>query len=318
MSTAWSFLTLEPGDRQFVGNEGYPDILGSQYVFDSTVANHGAVQEGDLAVLRDGAVVLGVGWIDQISSRSGLKSRLRCPNCHSTGFKRRKSLDPPFFCSKCQTPFVAPAEESLDVTVYLASYGRTWRPADERILVSALSNAYLSRALQQSIRRLDLPLAQDALLKSMGIGGTWWAPEGGLQPAMPGGHVTRLGQFRIGQQRFREELLGRFGCVCAFTGPQPAGALQAAHLYRYCDTPSHEATGGLLLRADLHALFDRWLITIDPTSWTVRISPALASFPALVAMEGTTLKVPAKLRPDVGHIKTHFTLAMQAWADPTS
>jgi hypothetical protein len=31
----------------------------------------------------------------------------------------------------------------------------------------------------------------------------------------------------------------------------------------YSETPVHEASGGLLLRSDLHALFDRWLTAID-------------------------------------------------------
>ena len=40
-----------------------------------------------------------------------------------------------------------------------------------------------------------------------------------------------------------------------------------AHLYLYSDNPEHDLRGGLMLRCDLHALFDRWLITIDPDAW---------------------------------------------------
>jgi hypothetical protein len=52
---------------------------------------------------------------------------------------------------------------------------------------------------------------------------------------IPGGHSVGLSKTRLGQQRFREAMLGRYGEACAFTGPQPPGALEAAHLYLYSE-----------------------------------------------------------------------------------
>lgn len=86
MAKAWSLLTLEPAERQYVANDGYPDVLYSHYAFDSTVPNHGAVSVGDLAVLRDGEVVLGTGWIDSVRVSGGQKRRLRCP-VHPNGIQ---------------------------------------------------------------------------------------------------------------------------------------------------------------------------------------------------------------------------------------
>ena len=53
------------------------------------------------------------------------------------------------------------------------------------------------------------------------------------------------------------------------------------HLYLYSENPQHDLKGGLLLRCDLHALFDRWLITIDPDIWSIQIAPELKLYPDL-------------------------------------
>lgn len=84
-----------------------------------------------------------------------------------------------------------------------------------------------------------------------------------------GGHTSGVRKNRIGQQRFREALLARHGEVCAFTGMQPPASLEAAHLVPYSTNAKHDVKEGLLLRRDLHALFDRHLITIDPDTWSI-------------------------------------------------
>ena len=71
------------------------------------------------------------------------------------------------------------------------------------------------------------------------------------------------------------------------TGPAPQAALEAAHLYRYADHARHEAGGGLLLRRDIHTLFDAGLITVD--NGTVRIHPSLGDFPAYRILDGSAL-----------------------------
>lgn len=74
----------------------------------------------------------------------------------------------------------------------------------------------------------------------------------------------------------------------AFTGPQPPRALEEAHLYLYSENPGYDLKGGLLLRCDLHALFDRRLITVDPETWTIRVTPELRLYPDLAKFGQTT------------------------------
>ncbi|MEU4550754.1 hypothetical protein [Micromonospora violae] len=125
MNRAWSLLTIDESERQFAGNLGYPDVLGSTYAWDSTVPNHRAVQPGDLAVLRNGSHVLGVGWIDDIQNETATKARRRCPRCGNTAFKTRKQLTPRYKCSPCQHLFDEPAQEQIDVTVHVVNAAPT-------------------------------------------------------------------------------------------------------------------------------------------------------------------------------------------------
>ncbi len=122
---AWSFLSLERTARLAIGETGYPDELGVRYVFDSTVANHGSVKVGDLAVIRDDRVVLGAGWIDDVQAVQGRKIRYRCPSCRSTDFKYRSTAERRFRCAACGTEFDHAAPEDITIRSYSAQYART-------------------------------------------------------------------------------------------------------------------------------------------------------------------------------------------------
>jgi hypothetical protein len=52
-------------------------------------------------------------------------------------------------------------------------------------------------------------------------GEPWWGTQVREDERIPGGHSVGLSKTRVGQQRFREAMLGRYGEACAFTGPQP-------------------------------------------------------------------------------------------------
>lgn len=83
-----------------------------------------------------------------------------------------------------------------------------------------------------------------------------------------GGHKHALVRVRVrvGQGAFRQKLLSEQGAVCAFSGPVSADVLEAAHPYSYANLGEHRDEGGLLLRRDLHRLFDLGRIAVDPES----------------------------------------------------
>jgi hypothetical protein len=68
---------------------------------------------------------------------------------------------------------------------------------------------------------------------------------------------------RQGQQEFRRRLLAAYRGQCAVTGCKEEGTLQAAHIRPVSSNGDHHISNGLLLRADIHNLFDLGLIAID-------------------------------------------------------
>lgn len=80
---------------------------------------------------------------------------------------------------------------------------------------------------------------------------------------------------RRGQPAFRKALLDAYGGRCAMTGCDVVDALEAAHIRPYSGSSSNTVNNGLLLRADVHTLFDLYLISVDSKSRNIVCAPAL-------------------------------------------
>ena len=81
---------------------------------------------------------------------------------------------------------------------------------------------------------------------------------------------------RRGQVRFRSSLIRAYQGRCAISGCDALDALEAGHVAPYSRSVNNHTSNGLLLRADLHSLFDLGLVGIHPTELTVMLSPKLA------------------------------------------
>jgi hypothetical protein len=81
---------------------------------------------------------------------------------------------------------------------------------------------------------------------------------------------------RRGQSGFRAALLEAYQGRCAVTGCDAAAALEGAHLRPYRGPESNAVTNGLLLRADIHTLFDLRLLAPDPVTRNIVVSKLLA------------------------------------------
>lgn len=69
------------------------------------------------------------------------------------------------------------------------------------------------------------------------------------------------------------------GNVCASTGGAPERVLEAGHLYSYAQLGTHFEHGGLMLRRDIHRLFDDGLLAVEPSKLHIDVSPDLAAYP---------------------------------------
>ncbi|WP_225755640.1 HNH endonuclease [Actinotalea sp. Marseille-Q4924] len=310
---AWSCFTK--GDAEDA-TQLYRDKTGRRYAYDSNVVNHSNVHEGDILILRDAHLVYGYGVVESIDRAPDVKVMDRCPECGSADVKRRTRSLPPWRCNDCKNTFEAPVPTPKDVMTYSASYTSWWFEFPSPVPVRALEPVYAGADQQNAIRRLDVAQAL-ALLQFHGGVEAFLHVEVLMRKApLAAGHVERLVKQRVGQQRFRERMLDRFGATCALTGDQPESVLDAAHLYTYAERPVHEDDGGLLLRADVHRLFDRLLVTFEPSTWTSRVAPVvLAAHPSLEALEGRRITVPERLRPRTELIEEHHVAARSRWHD---
>ncbi|WDV44091.1 HNH endonuclease [Clostridiaceae bacterium M8S5] len=81
---------------------------------------------------------------------------------------------------------------------------------------------------------------------------------------------------RHGQRIFREKLIKAYEGRCAITDETCIEVLEAAHIQPYINRDSNDVRNGILLRSDLHKLFDEGLITIG-TNYNIILSDKLKS-----------------------------------------
>ena len=82
-------------------------------------------------------------------------------------------------------------------------------------------------------------------------------------------------QCRRGQPEFRQRLLAAYDGRCVITGCSVVEALEAAHIVPYAVDGAYATSNGLLMRADIHTLFDLHLLSICPDKNTVQLNPRL-------------------------------------------
>jgi len=111
---------------------------------------------------------------------------------------------------------------------------------------------------------------------------------------------------RRGQPAFRSALLQAYGGRCAMTGCDVTDALEAAHIHPYFGPASNAVSNGLLLRADVHTLFDLYLVAVSPDSLRIAVAPALARS-AYGELDGRELTPPISTEhsPSVDSLADH-------------
>jgi hypothetical protein len=68
---------------------------------------------------------------------------------------------------------------------------------------------------------------------------------------------------RRGQGKFRESLFAAYNRQCAVTGTRVVELLEAAHIIPHAEQTDYATSNGLLLRADIHTLYDLKLLSVD-------------------------------------------------------
>lgn len=112
---------------------------------------------------------------------------------------------------------------------------------------------------------------------------------------------------RYRQDQFREKLLVAYDGACAVSGYAVEPALQAAHISSYRGPKSQAVSNGLLLRADIHLLYDAHLASVDPETMKFVIAPKISDS-AYSEYDRTELRLPFRASdlPSSRRLETHF------------
>ncbi len=89
--------------------------------------------------------------------------------------------------------------------------------------------------------------------------------------------APRLVWGRLGRESFKASVAAAYGLRCAITGAKILPVLQAAHIKSVAAGGQHSVDNGLLLRADVHVMFDRGLLGVHPTTANLQVSSLLRS-----------------------------------------
>lgn len=96
---------------------------------------------------------------------------------------------------------------------------------------------------------------------------------------------------RRGQASFRQQLMELYQSRCAITGCAIESALEACHIRPHNLGLDYSPSNGLLLRSDLHRLFDAGLLAIDVDGKVHLRSPANED-PHYMELHGRTIRAP--------------------------
>jgi hypothetical protein len=118
--------------------------------------------------------------------------------------------------------------------------------------------------------------------------------------------VERQIRQRRGQEKFRDALRKRYGDRCVVTGCTVLDVLEAAHIKPYQGEGDNHPANGLLLRADIHTLFDLDLLGIEPDGLQIRLHPLLAT--EYAKLDGKKLTCQPKARPSKDALALRYKL----------
>lgn len=103
---------------------------------------------------------------------------------------------------------------------------------------------------------------------------------------------------RLGQGLFSIEVRNAYNGACAVTNEHSLPVLEAAHIRPYARGGAHRIDNGLLLRRDLHSLYDRGYVTITP-DYVFRVGDSLRNEfkngRSYYGLNGSSINIPSNI-----------------------
>jgi putative restriction endonuclease len=146
----------------------------------------------------------------------------------------------------------------------------------------------------------------------------WEAVQNSMQVNLSGGFAEEQARYgeptlvrpRLGQGAFRILVTESYSRTCAISGEKTLPALDAAHIRPFAAGGTHDASNGVLMRRDIHSLFDSGYVTITPDlrfEVSPRIREEFSNGRHYYALHGQKITIPESLerRPNRLSLQWH-------------
>jgi hypothetical protein len=155
-----------------------------------------------------------------------------------------------------------------------------------------------------------IPLTADAAQNEPLESGSPYSPSGVDERE----RIERQIRARRGQKAFRDALRARYGDRCVVTGCGLLAIVEAAHISPYLGPKDNAPDNGLLLRADIHTLYDLDLVAIEPGTLQVCVHPELP--PEYQLFSQQQLKTESAATPSEAALQIRFDRFLKRCRDP--
>lgn len=281
---AWIVSTLDFDSK--AGGE----LWTAGYAFDDRTPHHRLIAIGDLFFFRGSARLMAVARISEIASEKVQRSMIKCPICGTGEIVERTQQSPRFRCLFAHE-FADAIDETREVTSYCVRFGSDHSPIVAEVTPEELRAFELTNSPQLSIRPCDLTglvgfLARRDhtivdLIRSWTLGRPLSLQDHDADTSDFGTFLDEIERLtagirlRRGDEQFREMLFAKYGERCMISGCEITGLIEAAYILPRTTFKLGRPGNGILLRSDLHTLFDLNLIGIQPTQLRIRVHPSL-------------------------------------------
>lgn len=256
-----------------------------KYAVSVTVANYGAYDDMCMSDLGDGT------WIMRYCAHRQTTGTNATPNKYNAGLKH---------CLQDGLPvgvFLKDKHSSGYICMGLA-FIECYDEATDVFVLHGPVNATTSSSVfcTTEERELELPDEDEDVFENDALN----------EPDNRPIHMALRVQ-RQRQDRFRDGLLSAYDRRCAITDCPVVETLQAAHITPYHGVSSQKTSNGLLLRADLHLLFDSFMLSINPEDCRVVLGDELRDSPYR-RYDGAPLSLPRNRadRPAFERLACHY------------
>ncbi len=261
------------------------------YAFDDRAPHHSQVSAGDLFFFRDTERLLAVARIARIQVREETRPVDRCPVCGSAELGERARRKAKFRCPLGHE-FAVPAGDARSALLYQAAFGADYTRVTGNVTDDELRYFELTNSAQLSLRPCDV----DGLIRLLGRRDHAavatiknWITDGSFELGDADADRRSFGlvidtservhagiRLRRGDEDFRQKLFLRYRPRCMVSGCGILGLIEAAYILPRTQFRLGRPGNGLLLRSDLHTLFDLNHIGINPEDLRVVLHPKLA------------------------------------------